>query len=343
MDIALTEQNDKIIKLLLSKGHIHINDQNKDGDTLLHSIIKYHHSKRYYNMNRDFILANKDVDVNIQNNDGNTALHLGLIYEYDSTIVDLLKYKNINIYLSNKNNLTPLDIAMKKYGDNIDSSLLLDTSKQDRFGNTALHLAAKKNNNDKLLRFILLNNKNINNINLKNNRGETALHVAISNGNMYIAYLLLEQENIDVNIQNNDGNTVLHMAFKKGYKDYKNICDDILAMSNSNLNLQNNDGETPFHIALKKRSKIDVIEYILKNKNIDINLQDKSGNAALHLLALEYFYNDARKLIDSFLSYNNINLNLKNIKNKTAFDLANDVNNFTISDSLRQFSKSHKQ
>lgn len=343
MDIALTEQNNNIINSLLDKGYIYFNDQNKDGDTILHTIIKYRHSKRYYNMGINFLLVNKNVDVNMQNNNGNTPLHLGLLYNDYGITMGLLSHKDINIDLPNKNNSTPLDIAIKKYGDGIDSSLLLDTSKQDKFGDTALHLVANNNNNnDILLKFILLNNKNSNSINLQNINDNTALHVAINNKNSYIAKLFLKQENIDVNLQDKFGNTALHLALKKGYKEYKDICDSILSMNNINLNLQNSDGETPLHIALKKGYKTDIIEHILQNKNIDINLQDKNGNAALHLLALEYYGYENKKLLEKFLSYDKININLKNTKNKTALDLAEDERNYPIADSLRSFINSQK-
>ena len=57
-------------------------------------------------------------------------------------------------------------------------------------------------------------------LNIQDNDGNTPLHTACENGDIYISKALLtalgNSESMDLNIQNNDGNTPLHKACENG-------------------------------------------------------------------------------------------------------------------------------
>lgn len=77
-------------------------------------------------------------------------------------------------------------------------------------------------------------------MNIKNERGSSLLHYAISGKQFDIALFLIEQ-GIDVNLKNSDGQTALH-----------------LLASNQNINILNE----------------------LLHKDVDVNIRDKYGNSA---------------------------------------------------------------
>jgi len=108
---ALRHGNNEIINILL-KQDIDYEYTNKCGDTYLHTILLS--TKNNYKKEVIRYLLEKRSNVNIQNIDGSTIIHLliktGLWKKYDT----ILKKKNIDISLINKEGKKPLDYLSKK-------------------------------------------------------------------------------------------------------------------------------------------------------------------------------------------------------------------------------------
>lgn len=61
--------------------------------------------------------------------------------------------------------------------------------------------------------------------------GNTALHIAVLNGNVEIVKLLVQADPNDNHVQNNEGKTPVYIAVEKGYKDIiKEICSTCTAL-----------------------------------------------------------------------------------------------------------------
>lgn len=79
----------------------------------------------------------------------------------------------------------------------------------------------------------------------------TALYTAIFHGQLDLAKILIDCEQVDVNQPNEFGSTVLHLAAAKGY-------DEILLLllgKNGNINKANHNGETPLFKALSSKRR----------------------------------------------------------------------------------------
>jgi ankyrin repeat protein len=55
------------------------------------------------------------------------------------------------------------------------------------------------------------------NVNVRNSRGQTPLHIAAQNGQLDVVRLLLASQQIDVNARDQQGSTPLHLASEKGH------------------------------------------------------------------------------------------------------------------------------
>lgn len=140
---AITTSNKEIIMLLLKNG-ADVNIQDYYGNTVIHYIVgdnNYNllkliieNSKPNFNLwNIDskiplmLLLINKpdndalenielllyDSDINLQDNNGNTVLHYLCIYELWEYFKKILIKKKMNILISNKNGIRPVDIVKK--------------------------------------------------------------------------------------------------------------------------------------------------------------------------------------------------------------------------------------
>ena len=175
------------------------------------------------------------------------------------------------------------------------------TFHKDNAGNTDLHLAVIKGDNQEVQNLIS-EEDNIFFLNHQNEEGNTALHLAVQNNNKEIVKSLIDK-GADINLQNNDNNTALHLAIINSDEKqlgerrelYRNIISPILKNNMVDLNLKNNNHDTPLHLVIKYYDKnIDslkendifyrkVIQHILKRENFQFT-QNKDGNSPLHLI-----------------------------------------------------------
>ncbi|MEC7233202.1 MAG: ankyrin repeat domain-containing protein, partial [Planctomycetota bacterium] len=115
-----------------------------------------------------------------------------------------------------------------------------DVNATNNDGETALLVALLEGNLDVVK---LLVEKDVNVVNAKDKSGLTALHLAVEVGNLAILKVLLEQDN-DVNAQDDDGNTALHSAAKMGLSKFVDV---LLKQEGVEVSAKDDDGWTPLH------------------------------------------------------------------------------------------------
>jgi ankyrin repeat protein len=89
---------------------------------------------------------------------------------------------------------------------------------------------------------------------LRDANGKTFLHVAIENGHgNTVSDVCKESDSYNLtsvlNMQDNDGNTALHLAIKAG--SFRMFC-ALLGIPELNMNLTNKQGETPYDVSISK-------------------------------------------------------------------------------------------
>ncbi|CAL1376990.1 unnamed protein product [Linum trigynum] len=99
-----------IRELVSSVKSVVIMELDVGGDSSLHLCLQYNHLKALKVLVE--VLSNDgDADlINLRNNDGNTVLHLAVMFKRLETIKYLISLPTLNLNISNKCGLTPLDI-----------------------------------------------------------------------------------------------------------------------------------------------------------------------------------------------------------------------------------------
>ncbi|MCG2589978.1 ankyrin repeat domain-containing protein [Rhodohalobacter sulfatireducens] len=136
-------------------------------------------------------------------------------------------------------------------------------------------------------------------INAQNNKGNTALHYAISEGNEEMVKSLIKL-GANVNEMNAHYNTPLTIAIINE----RNQVVDILLQAGANPNYGNNDKMTPTHIAALT-GNYDSMTSLIANQ-ADINIMSETGVTPLMLAAAKGHYdvvnlllrNDAKDLVN---------------------------------------------
>lgn len=150
---------------------------------------------------------------------------------------------------------------------------------------TALHLAVE-NNNYNLVKLLLDNNANVN---IRNSRGETPLHVACINSVCNRTKIVYELINHGANLEarDKDGLTPLMYAARANNGKYVNA----LMLNKAYAYAQDNEGNTALHYAAQKKDiegKSHALRFLLR-RGVDPNIRNKEGWTPLHLAA--YFEN----------------------------------------------------
>lgn len=257
-----------------------VNDQDNNGNTLLHLAAQHGYS--------DLIkwLLDKcagTISANAQNNFGLSPLHMAVIgchFKITEKLLSVLDADDVNIRDASGEHV------LHKAARNDDGSifeLLLGVNgivlnASDDSGRNCFHHAAV-NGNIKALQKLFSNG--IDNKKIRDNDGKTCLHLAAqADGPDVISFLLKNDSEIDVNAADINGNTPLHLAAKSGNH---NAAKALLASGRVQIKCRNNDGFT----ALVRANTESVFQIILEATGDDFFARDNSDCTVLHHAAME--------------------------------------------------------
>lgn len=159
----------------------------------------------------------------------------------------------------------------------------IDINAQDKNGNTVFSNATHSKDYNLVKSLTPL----VNNINVANKKGETALYAAIQHGTIDIAEMLINL-GADTQIVSKDGN--LAFALIQSYKkprageNNKDFEDKLEMLQRINVSFSNtHKGASLYHIAIVK-DDLNLLK-LLEGKNIELNTLDNNGMTVLHKAA----------------------------------------------------------
>ncbi len=329
---ALQRDGIPLIDLLLEaqkvKGMGDVNDRNKKGRTALH------YAAAYSNEITAEHLIKKGANVNCRTNVGLTPLHYAVLGADDMKIIDLL-LQNINemdiqqyrnderLFFFARHNVhglgdkilnrlvkkeiqppcTETDHCTGESGDEVtdvntrrfvldkgaDPSIDLtgfdcldfllvrvkislgiydDINDRNQDGETLL-LVAIRANNVNAVRLLLEKGADPT---IRNNKGETPFYVAVRKHTACgILHLLLESGKVDINETTTEqGRTALYMTVKKS----NTAAAEFLLSKGAKPNVADENGATPLHLAAANAKDMDIVELLLNHPDVDVNLMD---------------------------------------------------------------------
>lgn len=311
-----------MVVLLIRKG-ADLNCRDKNGSTPLHLTI----ISPPFGDSRDEllntvlcklnILVKAGADLSIKTSNGDSHYHV--IFHntwtnpnlYQSLLFFFLKHDpkldRLNIWGQNC-----LHVARFKPGD---SSVQCDMVKHmihggisvnvvDDFGNTLLHYLW---NNKEVLETLM---KLGSDINLRNNLGQTPLQKNLSSIDLDKAFHMISKHKASVDTRDDMGKSLLHYAMVHNRPNLRAPMFSLLLQAGCQVNTQDNNGTSCLHMKS--------MDILLEQPDIDVNIRDCFGSAPLHLAAWEGRADCVKKLI----SASGIDLNIQDINNRTASEVA---------------------
>lgn len=240
------------VEMLLRKG-CSVQARSKNGRTALHW------SSPMGNEKSILILLNWGSEVNVKDQAGKTPLHLLLEAPSEQlATVQLLLKKSAVIDEVDNEGLTPLHRAIQARHYTVAKYLVscgADVQKSSKSGKRPLHLAAASWDCPDNLWNLL------GNVNAKDEKGGTALHIAAESQNAtQIENLIRHGAKID--LQNFQGDTALHIAIRAYPKDRRSTglrsrsdVVSLLLSHGASIDIQSRTGLTPVQLILMAESE----------------------------------------------------------------------------------------
>ena len=322
LHVAVAQSQVKITKLLASPENV--NRCTKNGDSPLHvacrtvdragvsyfrryqkSFSRIHgiiEPQMYTEASLEIVkLMTTSVNANIQNANGDTPLHIACRGENLDKVLYLLKEINCSVELLNKYSESAFHILFNNYSLNysdrqLQKSVIMYIPKSlkdvsNKIGDTLLHIACRKADQEVIMYLVEVLGCNINIVNEFS--GATALHFACSRDLLTVVKLVSGYNQTaqitDVSyfpreMEFVSGDTPLHVACRKGNI---NVIRYLLQLGHSQaLNYSNDLNELPVHLAVAANQSIQLINVFIQYKEcFDCNAKNElNGDTPLHIM-----------------------------------------------------------
>ncbi|KAF1769981.1 hypothetical protein GCK72_001798 [Caenorhabditis remanei] len=271
----------------------HVNHRTSDGFTALHYAAEIEHRQLHF-PGEDAKLVNLLIDyggmvempslnanetaMHMAARSGNQAVLLAMVNKIGAGAVQIVQNKQ------SKNGWSPLLEACARGHLGVANILLKHHARIDVFdemGRTALHLAAF--NGHLSIVHLLLQHKAF--VNSKSKTGEAPLHLAAQNGHVKVVNVLVQDHGASLEAITLDNQTALHFAAKFGQLA---VSQTLLALG-ANPNARDDKGQTPLHLAAENDFP-DVVKLFLKMRNNNrsvLTAIDHNGFTCAHIAAMK--------------------------------------------------------
>lgn len=274
---------------------------NKEIDNVGNTLMMYFMMKKDY-VSIYYLLKYDDLDLSIQNQLGINSVFLTMF----------LSTKNIPLFVS-------LDYKMTFFVEDIKRHKSYDCSYIDPKGNNLLIHYIVRDDLDNFLNTLSILLKKDNNIDIQNNKNETALIIATKLGrHKFLTNLFLGKCNI--NHQDHLGNTALFYAIK--IKDKYTI--NLLAYNHADPTIKNNQGVSPMDLAneIKDEEIFEILKKPVTRHEMEKRLKKSDSNKGIFSSLLKK--KDTDKKLEEYIQ----NYQIKNYQNEYDELLVNDYNTY---------------
>lgn len=254
----------------------------------------------------------------LQNQKGNTALHDAIICRQEEVVSFLIDLDPKVWLLLNCQEQSTLCLAVEAGFEATVEVMLRDWVDVENFRKwhkpKQLVIAAIVARNEDILVKALEKERRL--ICLRDADGKSVLHYAASMGYLKSVEYLVGVSSTSAIERDADGMLPIHLASKAGHVD---IIEKLLPYYPDMVEMTDFKGRNILHVA-SKSGKTDVVHYILKNRKLQmlVNQKDDDGNTPLHLATKHC----RPKIVSGLIQYDGIKIDAINNEGLTALDTA---------------------
>ena len=287
-----------ITRLLLERGG-DVNARSKNASTPLHLAV--------LNGRLEVVrfLLDHGANTKLEAKEGATALHIVSPGKYDCEkhrvgIARLLLERGGNVNAQSKNGCAPLHLAVF-HGRLEVARFLLDHSANTKLeiegGETALGIVSrsKYDSEEHRVGMVRLLLEHGGDVNARNKNTFTPLHVAVFNGKLEVARVLLDN-GANAKLEIEGGESALHIMSRGKYdsEEHRVGIVRLLLERGADVSARSKNGFTPLHSAVLN-GRLEVARVLL-DRDADAKLETKEGETALHIVSRGEYDSEEHRL-----------------------------------------------
>ncbi|CAB0030886.1 unnamed protein product [Trichogramma brassicae] len=310
-----TDDMAEMLFKICDKKHqmVEIDARDNEGWTPLHRALDQDLRRSRLTKNLAELLLRWDANPNLVNDKGQTCLHIICRRDDDDkNMAKMLfemcdeKHQMVQVDAQDNEGRTPLHEAIFNGNINLIEILLRKGASPNLADNnklTLLHaICERKNGDDGLMKRFFEINDDLNQlveVDAKNEKGSTPLHLALSHGCKKLYELLLKRH-ADPNLANTEGHTPLHVICQREDDDV-DLVKMLFEMGDKfnkpiQVDARDKSGCTPLQLALNCGHE-QIADWLLR-RGADLNLANAKGSTPLHLISTRKI--DCADLLQTF-------------------------------------------
>lgn len=239
-----------------------------------------------------YVLVNKNINFDFREIGGQTVLHELCIYANFDVINSIFEQKIFGI-----------------------TKFIND---EDNQGETPLFYACENTEPGQIIKYLVENGADIS----KKSIDDYFIHRYIESCKNQIdmeVLTYLMNKGLDVNVSDYFGNKPIHYLCKNKYISKESF--DCIVGDPENLYHENNKGNNILHILLKYCPNLEIVKYLMGDKNIPYNVKNKKGETPIHILCKYITKNENAKVILKYICFEYKDALFMDINGKCPLDI----------------------
>lgn len=254
------------------------------------SVLKRNYAMRFYGGKTALHVAAKNgfavfvrflleagAPVDAKDESHSSALHEAVRNGHVQCVLSLLSYKaDVNALDVSGN--TPMHLVMPEPSRKSIFSELLKAGAspliKDNYGETVLHVAARIGMSGDIVSMLVKAGAQVNE---RNKKGQSPLFLSVTRKDMELSKLFVSL-GADIHAADTAGKTCFTAAADSGLAMVKSIVNE------NNVSSRDSFGRTSVHLAVEREASAEILDYLIGLKT-DINTRDMAGDTALHIAA----------------------------------------------------------
>ena len=312
----------ELVSYLIKVANCDINARGFQGRTILHMACEKNHLEVV-----KFLVTEIKCDLEAEDKDSDRSLHIACLFSGSVELVSyLIKVANCDINARGFQGRTILHRACEKNHLEVVKFLVTeikcDLEAEDKNSDRPLHIACACSGSVELVSYLIKVAGC--DINARGLQGRTILHMACEKNHLVVVKFLVTEIKCDLEAEDKNSNRPLHIACL--FSGSVELVSYLIKVANCDINARGFQGCTILHSACEK-NHLEVVKFLVTEIKCDLEAEDKDSDRSLHIACL---FSGSVELVSYLIKVAGCDINARGFQGRTILHRACEKNHLEV-------------